>query len=163
MTRWTIEKSGTGIEKSGTGSEKSGTGIEKSGTGIEKSGTGIEKSGTGIRKSLLVLSMASIAFASQISANQLQPEGNLNLVIQNDTLLVSWMIDGSIFSGVTGLNGSSVNLSLTEISLAKPSQSVEVTGGGTGLQVTGGGTGLQVTGGGTGLQVTCGGTGLQHG
>ena len=47
MSRWTIEKSGTGIEKSGTGIEKSGTGIEKSGTGIEKSGTGIEKSGTG--------------------------------------------------------------------------------------------------------------------
>ena len=44
MSRWMIEKSGTGIEKAGTGIEKAGTGIEKSGTGIEKSGTGIEKS-----------------------------------------------------------------------------------------------------------------------
>ena len=44
MSRWMIEKSGTGIEKAGTGIEKAGTGIEKAGTGIEKSGTGIEKS-----------------------------------------------------------------------------------------------------------------------
>ena len=117
MSRWMIEKDGTGIEKSGTGIEKSGTGIEKSGTGIEKSGTGIEKSGTGIRKGLLALSMASIAFASQASANQLQPEGNLSLVVQNDTLMVSWIIDGSIFSGVSTLNGSIANLSLTEITM----------------------------------------------
>ncbi len=47
MTRWTIEKDGTGIEKSGTGIEKDGTGIEKSGTGIEKSGTGIRKRSIG--------------------------------------------------------------------------------------------------------------------
>jgi len=166
MSRWMIEKdgtgiekSGTGIEKSGTGIEKSGTGIEKSGTGIEKSGTGIEKSGTGIRKGLLALSMASIAFASQASANQLQPEGTLSLVVQNDTLMVSWIIDGSIFSGVSTLNGSIANLSLTEITLARPG--VEVTGGGTGIEVTGGGTGVEVTGGGTGKEVTGGGTGVE--
>jgi len=168
MTRWMIEKSGTGIEKSGTGIEKggtgiekSGTGIEKSGTGIEKSGTGIEKSGTGIRKSLLALSMISIAFASQVSANQLQPEGNLSLVVQNDTLMVSWMIDGSVFSGVSTLNGSTTNLSLTELRLAQPDPFVEVTGGGTGIEVTGGGTGIEVTGGGTGTEVTGGGTGVK--
>ncbi len=161
MTRWTIEKDGTGIEKSGTGIEKSGTGIEKSGTGIEKSGTGIEKSGTGIRKGLLALSMASIAFASQINANQLQPEGTLNLVVQNDTLLVSWIIDGSIFSGVATLNGTTTNLSLTEISLANQDTFTEVTGGGTGIEVTGGGTGIEVTGGGTGIEVTGGGTGRE--
>jgi len=152
MSRWMIEKDGTGIEKSGTG-------IEKSGTGIEKSGTGIEKSGTGIRKSLLALSMASLAFASQASANQLQPEGTLSLVVQNDTLLVSWIIDGSIFSGVSTLGGSITNLSLTEISLA--GQGIEVTGGGTGIEVTGGGTGIEVTGGGTGIEVTGGGTGIE--
>ncbi|MDH3789243.1 MAG: hypothetical protein OES53_11845, partial [Xanthomonadales bacterium] len=61
MSRWMIEKSGTGIEKAGTGIEKSGTGIEKSGTGIEKSGTGIEKSGTGIRHGLLACTLA-VAF-----------------------------------------------------------------------------------------------------
>ena len=148
MSRWMIEKDGTGIEKSGTGIEKSGTGIEKSGTGIEKSGTGIEKSGTGIRKGLLALSIASIAFASQASANQLQPEGTLSLVVQNDTLMVSWIIDGSVFSGVSTLNGSIASLSLTEITLAR--SSIEVTGGGTGIEVTGGGTGIEVTGGGTG-------------
>ena len=64
MSRWLIEKSGTGIEKSGTGIEKSGTGIEKSGTGIEKFGTGIEKSGTGIRQGLLVLALTAITFAT---------------------------------------------------------------------------------------------------
>jgi hypothetical protein len=156
-----IEKDGTGIEKSGTGIEKSGTGIEKSGTGIEKSGTGIEKSGTGIRKGLLALSMASIAFASQINASQLQPEGTLSLVVQNDTLLVSWIIDGSIFSGVSALSGTTANLSLTEITLASPDQLLEVTGGGTGKEVTGGGTGKEVTGGGTGKEVTGGGTGAE--
>jgi len=161
MTRWMIEKSGTGIEKSGTGIEKSGTGIEKSGTGIEKSGTGIEKSGTGIRKSLLALSMVSIAFASQVSANQIQPEGNLSLVVQNDTLMVSWIIDGSVFSGVSTLSGSATNLSLTELKLAQPDPFTEVTGGGTGIEVTGGGTGIEVTGGGTGIEVTGGGTGIE--
>jgi hypothetical protein len=132
MTRWTIEKSGTGIEKSGTG---------------------IEKSGTGIRRSLLALSMASIAFASQISANQLEPEGNLSIVVQNDTILASWIIDGSIFSGVSTLNGTAINLSLTEISLAQPKLPVEATPrNGTGVEVTGGGTGIEVTGGGTGIE-----------
>ena len=48
MSRWMIEKDGTGIEKSGTGIEKSGTGIEKSGTGIEKSGTGVRRACSGI-------------------------------------------------------------------------------------------------------------------
>ena len=48
MSRWTIEKDGTGIERSGTGIERSGTGIERSGTGIEKSGTGIERSEQGL-------------------------------------------------------------------------------------------------------------------
>ena len=70
MSRWTIEKSGTGIEKSGTGIEKSGTGIEKSGTGIEKSGTGIEKSGTGIRRGLLAcLLVAASNSTSALSFN----------------------------------------------------------------------------------------------
>ena len=98
MTRWMIEKSGTGIEKSGTGIEKSGTGIEKSGTGIEKSGTGIEKSGTGIRKSLLALSLASLAFSAQINANEMRPEGTLSVAVQNNSVLVSWITAMSIAS-----------------------------------------------------------------
>jgi len=169
MTRWMIEKdgtgiekSGTGIEKSGTGIEKSGTGIEKSGTGIEKSGTGIEKSGTGIRKGLLALSLASLAFTAQLSANELRPEGNLNLVVQNDSILVSWFIDGSVFSGVAALTGTTTNLSLTEISLATEDQYLDTTGGGTGSKAstTGGGTGINTTGGGTGINTTGGGTGI---
>ena len=134
MTRWLIEKSGTGIEKSGTGIEKSGTGIEKSGTGIEKSGTGIEKSGTGIRKSLLALSIASLAFSSQINANEIKPEGNLSLAVQNDSILVSWMIDGSVFSGVAALTGTSANVLLTEVSLAANNPFLDTTGGGTGME-----------------------------
>ena len=164
MTRWKIEKDGTGIEKDGTGIEKDGTGIEKSGTGIEKSGTGIEKSGTGIRKGLLALSMVSLAFVSQANAGQLQPEGNLSVVVQNDSLLVSWMIDGSIFSGVSALNGTSANILLTEVSLARNNNFLDTTGGGTGIETTGGGTGnkAETTGGGTGnaVETTGGGTGI---
>jgi hypothetical protein len=73
MSRWIIEKDGTGIEKSGTGIEKSGTGIEKAGTGIEKSGTGIEKSGTGIRHGLLACSLAALVSAGNVSAGQVDP------------------------------------------------------------------------------------------
>ena len=80
MSRWMIEKDGTGIEKSGTGIEKSGTGIEKSGTGIEKSGTGIEKSGTGIRRGFLACSMAAVVFAGNLHAGNIDPAGSLQLV-----------------------------------------------------------------------------------
>ena len=77
MSRWTIERSGTGIEKSGTGIEKSGTGIEKSGTGIEKSGTGIEKSGTGIRRGLMAVSLATaFRWIVQPKQKNLQPATN---------------------------------------------------------------------------------------
>ena len=65
MTRWYIEKSGTGIEKSGTG--------------IEKSGTGIEKSGTGLRKTLLACSLAALAFGSTANAGQ---DGSV--IVQNE-------------------------------------------------------------------------------
>ena len=92
MSRWMIEKDGTGIEKSGTGIEKSGTGIEKSGTGIEKSGTGIEKSGTGIRRGLLACSMAFVVFAGNLHAGNIDPAGSLQLVVQDNNIAVSWII-----------------------------------------------------------------------
>ncbi len=167
MSRWTIEKDGTGIEKSGTGVEKSGTGIEKSGTGIEKSGTGIEKSGTGIQRFVFACAIAFISFASNLQAGNLSPSGSLQLVIDRDTIAVSWILEGSVFSGVSTFSGSFASLLLTEIALTSQPISVEVTGGGTGSAtlVTGGGTGssLQVTGGGTGgsIEVTGGGTGNQ--
>ena len=165
MSRWTIEKSGTGIEKSGTGIEKSGTGIEKSGTGIEKSGTGIEKSGTGIRRGLLACALAAISCTASLNAAPVDPAGSLQVVVQNDTVAVSWIIGESVFSGVSSIYGSYANLRLTEVALSAPLDEIEVTGGGTGskIEVTGGGTGskVEVTGGGTGssLQVTGGGTG----
>jgi len=169
MSRWTIEKDGTGIEKSGTGVEKSGTGIEKSGTGIEKSGT---------QRYVFACAIAFISFAGNLQAGALSPSGSLQLVVDQDTIAVSWILDGSVFSGVSPLSGSFASLRLTEIALAPRTIAVEVTGGGTGsatlvtgggtgsaAQVTGGGTGssLQVTGGGTGgsMQVTGGGTGGQ--
>ena len=167
MSRWTIERSGTGIERSGTGIEKSGTGIEKSGTGIEKSGTGIEKSGTGIRRGLLVFALATITCAGSIQAAPVDPAGSLQVVVQNDSIAVSWIIGDSVFSGVSSRNGSFASLMLTEVSLSAPINQVDVTGGGTGsnIEVTGGGTGakVQVTGGGTGskTQVTGGGTGAK--
>ena len=119
MSRWNVEKSGTGIEKSGTGIEKSGTGIEKAGSGIEKSGTGIEKSGSGIRSAFLAISVAAITFASQVSASEeVNPAGVMNIVVENNTVAVSWIIDGSVFSGVAPLSGSFANLGLTEVGLA---------------------------------------------
>ncbi|MBT8038852.1 MAG: hypothetical protein HKO85_09320, partial [Xanthomonadales bacterium] len=165
MSRWTIEKNGTGIEKSGTGIEKSGTGIEKSGTGIEKSGTGIEKSGTGIRRALLACTLATVTCAASLQAAPVDPAGSLQVVVQDNAIAVSWIIGESVFSGVTARSGSFANLMLTEVSLNVPTHNIDVTGGGTGAetQVTGGGTGAktQVTGGGTGAktQVTGGGTG----
>ena len=169
MSRWYVEKDGTGIEKSGTG-------IEKSGTGIEKSGTGIEKSGTGIRKGILACSLAAMAFASHVSAaGNLDPAGALQLVVDDETVAVSWIIDGSVFSGVTSVRGTIVNLELTELALAKAvlpttdttgggsGNKTNTTGGGTGssTETTGGGTGsnIETTGGGTGMETTGGGTG----
>ena len=115
MSRWMIEKDGTGIEKSGTGIEragtgieKSGTGIEKSGTGIEKSGTGIEKSGTGIRRGLLACSLAALTCAASVNAGNVDPAGSLQLVVQNNTIAVSWIIGDSVFSGVSTLTAPSV-------------------------------------------------------
>ena len=147
MSRWMIEKSGTGIEKSGTG-------IEKSGTGIEKSGTGIEKSGTGIRRVAMSLAFACVVFASGIQAQTLDPAGSLQLVVDDDALAVSWIIDGSVFSGVSTVNGTFANFVLTEVSMAIAGSAIDVTGNGTGgsLDVTGNGTGgsLDVTGNGTG-------------
>ena len=173
MSRWMIEKDGTGIEKSGTGIgksgtgiERAGTGIEKSGTGIEKSGTGIEKSGTGIRKALIVFSLVAMTFASGLHAGAQDPAGALQLVVNRNSIAVSWIIDGSVFSGVAPLGGSYVTLMLTEIALSSDQLGVEVTGAGTGndTQVTGAGTGggTQVTGAGTGggTQVTGAGTGI---
>ena len=164
------------IEKDGTGIEKSGTGIERSGTGIEKSGTGIEKSGTGIRRGLMACSLAGLLCTSSITAGTVDPAGSLQLVVQDNTVAVSWIIGDSVFSGVSRLSGSYANLMLTEVALNPSVFSIEVTGGGTGsnTDVTGGGTGsgaeatkgsfgfsVDVTGGGTGsgTDVTGGGTG----
>ena len=153
MSRWNIEKDGTGIEKSGTGIEKSGTGIEKSGTGIEKSGTGIERAGTGIEKAgtgiqrgLIACTLGALLCAGNIQAGTVDPAGALQVVVHENKIAVSWIIDDSVFSGVSSLNGSYVNLMLTEVALRKPSFDVEVTGGGTGssTQVTGGGTGSKI-------------------
>jgi hypothetical protein len=167
MSRWMIEKSGTGIEKSGTGIEKSGTGIEKAGTGIERSGTGIEKSGTGIRRGLLACTLAALTCAGNVQAGSVDPAGSLQIVVNNDTVAISWIIGDSVFSGISKLNGSYVDLMLTEVSLSSLAAAVEVTGTGTGTEsstlVTGTGTGssIKVTGTGTGssTQVTGTGTG----
>lgn len=158
MSRWNIEEIGTGIEKSGTG-------IEKSGTGIEKSGTGIEKSGTGVRRGLLACALAAATCAGNVQAGSVDPAGSLQLVVQDNTVAVSWIIGDSIFSGISSLNGSIGNLLLTEVALANPAFGVDVTGNGTGssIDVTGNGTGssTKVTGNGTGssLEVTGNGTG----
>jgi len=165
MSRWMIERSGTGIEKSGTGIEKSGTGIEKSGTGIEKDGTGIEKSGTGIRRSLVTCALAGLLCIGSVNAGNVDPAGTLQVVVQDNTVAVSWIIGESVFSGVSRLSGTYASLMLTEVALAEPVFDLEVTGNGTGsnTKVTGNGTGssTKVTGNGTGssTEVTGNGTG----
>jgi len=168
MSRWMIEKAGTGIEKSGSGIEKSGTGIERSGTGIERSGTGIdssfwtiEKAGTGIRRAVLALSLSAIAFMANVQAASVSPAGTLQVVVQDNTIAVSWVIGNSIFSGISSLNGSFANMALTEIAVRRVRSEVAIAGAGTGVQVAGAGTGVQVAGAGTGVQVAGAGTGVQ--
>jgi hypothetical protein len=141
MSRWTIEKSGTGIENSGTVIEKSGTGIEKSGTGIEKSGTGIEKSGTGIRKGLLACSLAALALTTHVSAAEFRPEGFMQVAVDQGQVSVMWNIDGNTFVGKGSQVGTFTQVSLFEISLNNNPSNIEIAGGGTGLQIAGGGTG----------------------
>jgi len=136
--------------------------IEKSGTGIEKSGTGIEKSGTGIEKSMFATTLLACVLASQVSANEIhKPIGNLQLVADqlSDTIAVSWIFDGSVFSGAATLQGSYANFPLTEVSVAP--NSLQVVGGGTGTEVVGGGTGKDVVGAGSGIEVVGGGTGTE--
>jgi len=161
MSRWMIEKSGTGIEKSGTGIEKSGTGIEKSGTGIEKSGTGIEKSGTGIRRGFLACSIATLAFASQVNASDFRPEGLMQVIADQNQVSVMWNIDGNTFVGKASQNGTYTRISLFEISTKNPFTAVEIAGGGTGIEIAGGGTGIEIAGGGTGIEIAGGGTGIE--
>ncbi len=164
MTRWNVEKSGTGIEGAGTG-------IEKYGTGIEGAGTGIEKSGTGLRKLAIASALTAICFAANASPNKLGPEasGPIQLVVENNKVAVSWIFDGSIFSGTTKLQGSYANVLLTEISLATPTKpspatppiehSKDVVGGGTGTDVVGGGTGTDQADPNSAIFVVGGGTG----
>ena len=160
MIRWLIEKNGTGIEKAGSGIEKAGSGIEKAGTGIEKAGSGIERAGTGIRRSLLTFTIATMAFGTYAGASQdASPAGSLQIVVENDKIAVSWIVDGSVFSGVGSLSGSYVNLGLTEIGLAPGVSSKDVAGSGTGKDVAGSGTGLNVAGSGTGDSVAGSGNG----
>jgi hypothetical protein len=165
MSRWMIERSGTGIGKSGTGIEKSGTGIEKSGTGIEKDGTGIEKSGTGIRRFFVTCTLAGLLCTGSVNAGSVDPAGTLQVVVQDNTVAVSWIIGESVFSGVSRLSGTYASLMLTEVALAAPVFDYEGTVNGTGsnTKVTGNGTGssTKVTGNGTGnsTEVTGNGTG----
>jgi hypothetical protein len=163
MSRWEIEKAGSGIEKAGSGIEKAGSGIEKAGSGIEKAGSGIEKAGSGIRQSLFCMVLIGISFASQVSASErLNPAGTMQLVVQNDAIAVSWIVDGSVFAGVGTLNGSFVNVALTEVGLAQDRTfDLEVAGSGTGKEVAGSGTGKEVAGSGTGKEVAGSGTGKE--
>ena len=155
MSRWTIEKSGTGIEKSGTG-------IEKSGTGIEKSGTGIEKSGTGIRKGLFALSIAAIALTSHANAADFRPEGYMQVAVDQGQVSVMWNIDGNTFVGKGSQTGTFTQVSLFEIALTNNAET-EIAGGGTGVEIAGGGTGVEIAGGGTGskTEIAGGGTGVE--
>ncbi|NIO12421.1 MAG: hypothetical protein GTO01_02605, partial [Xanthomonadales bacterium] len=170
MSRWFVEKNGSGVEKAGTGIEKAGTGVEKTGTGIEKAGSGIEKAGSGLRKGLLTALLMTVCVASQLQANNLNPAGHLTISVDSDRVLVSWMIDGSVFSGVNSLQSSYARLSLTEVTVIPAESSLHGAGSGTGaknksgngqssLQVAGSGTGTDVAGSGTGTDVAGSGTG----
>ena len=66
---------------------------------IEKSGTGIEKSGTGIRKGLLALSMAAFAFTAQVNAAGIAPEGVMQVFVEDGQVTVSWYFEGALYTG----------------------------------------------------------------
>jgi hypothetical protein len=103
------------------------------------------------------------AFASNLQAGNLNPAGSLQLVVDQNTIAVSWIIDGSVFSGVALTSTSFTTLNLTEVSLGRPIDNTQVTGNGTGssVLVTGNGTGGSklVTGNGTGSSVLVTGNG----
>jgi hypothetical protein len=145
MSRWIIERQGTGIERSGTGIERSGTGIERSGTGIERSGSGVERSGTGIRRFILTSCAIAIGFAGGVQAGEVSPHGSLQLVVNNGTVAVSWIFDESVFSGISNLEGSFANVALTEIALDRNRSSTQVAGTGSGVEVAGTGSGVEAT------------------
>jgi len=161
MTRWMIEKSGSGIEKAGSGIEKAGSGIEKAGSGIEKEGSGIEKAGSGIQKHLMALALTAVTFSSSVLASDLRPEGALMVATDQGTVTVSWAIEGSVFAGVASLNGTYSQVDLMEIGLAPVNDNLTVAGSGTGKEVAGSGTGIEVAGSGTGIEVAGSGTGIE--
>ena len=161
MTRWMIEKSGSGIEKAGSGIEKAGSGIEKAGSGIEKEGSGIEKAGSGFQKHLMALALTAVTFSSSVLASDLRPEGALMVATDQGTVTVSWAIEGSVFAGVASLNGIYSQVDLTEIGLAPANDNLTVAGSGTGKEVAGSGTGIEVAGSGTGIEVAGSGTGIE--
>ena len=161
MTRWMIEKSGSGIEKAGSGIEKAGSGIEKAGSGIEKEGSGIEKAGSGIQKHLMALALTAVTFSSSVLASDLRPEGALMVATDQGTVTVSWAIEGSVFAGVASLNGTYSQVDLMEIGLAPVNDNLTVAGSGTGKEVAGSGTGIEVAGSGTGIEVAGSGTGTE--
>jgi len=154
MTRWMIEKSGSGIEKAGSG-------IEKAGSGIEKEGSGIEKAGSGIQKHLMALALTAVTFSSSVLASDLRPEGALMVATDQGTVTVSWAIEGSVFAGVASLNGTYSQVDLMEIGLAPVNDNLAVAGSGTGKEVAGSGTGIEVAGSGTGIEVAGSGTGIE--
>ena len=168
MSRWMIEKDGTGIEKSGTGIEKSGTGIEKSGTGVEKSGTGIVYAGNILRRALIACLVTFVVLAGNVQASDSNPSGTLLLVVQNNSVAISWILGDSIFSGISTLTGSSAVLMLTEVALDSTRSDwndegvnkPNVAGAGTGINVAGAGTGINVAGAGTGINVAGAGSGV---
>ena len=154
MTRWMIEKSGSGIEKAGSG-------IEKAGSGIEKEGSGIEKAGSGIQKHLMALALTAVTFSSSVLASDLRPEGALMVATDQGTVTVSWAIEGSVFAGVASLNGTYSQVDLMEIGLAPVNDNLAVAGSGTGKEVAGSGTGIEVAGSGTGTEIAGFGTGTE--
>ena len=147
MTRWIIEKSGSGIEKADLG--------------IEKAGSGIEKAGSGIQKSLLFAALVAATFCNGVAARDLQPEGALMVTADQGRVMVSWSFEGSVSAGIASLDGSFSQVDLTEIGLAPVTGSLKVAGSGTGKEVAGSGTGVEVAGSGTGVEVAGSGTGVE--
>ncbi len=128
---------------------------------IEKSGTGIEKSGTGLRRAFLSCALTAITFSASANPTDVAPEGLLQIAANGDSLKVSWIFDNSVFSGVAELNGSFASVVLTEISLARNTiSSQETVGSGTGKETVGSGTGKETVGNGTGIETVGSGTGV---
>ncbi len=151
-----VRSDGTGLSRV----EKDGTGIsrgEQNGTGLTK----VIKDGTGITKLSTILFCAfSLLLSNSLFARDLV-DGNMNIRVQNDNVVVTWFNEGQLYVGKANLNDNFSLVGLSRVPLESGQFNLDVLNGlgnGTGAKKTGlgNGTGAKKTGlgNGTGAKTT---------